>query len=107
MNEQIRDAVRSALADVPLPVPQIPTLREKFLAWFYKQLVYGIYHWHSWRERRRKIIWRCVSYYGGSKLVTPRPMTCEQAQKWLARAANASVAYVDHETGHMFFKLKP
>jgi hypothetical protein len=104
MSEQIKDAVRSALADVPLPEPTVPPL-----PWYRKVHILFLVRWLAWRESRLKHFWVCHGYKNGAgigHLHTPRPMTEAQAVKWLRDTTEGTITFIDRTVGFIFYKPK-
>lgn len=55
------------------------------------------------RRRQQRRIWTCVRYMGGGRLITPREMTDEEAQKWLTDM-KVEVMHIDHEYSFIFYR---
>lgn len=61
----------------------------------------ALYFYHIRQPKRR--VWRCFRFHGGGVLDTPRPMTLEQATRWLG-ISGMEVAHVDYEHGFIFYR---
>ena len=56
--------------------------------------------------RPERHYWRVFRFHGGGVLMTPKPMTEQEAVDWTASAIKGEVAYVDRECGFIFYRPK-
>jgi hypothetical protein len=83
---------------------------EKIKAWVSKKVTEWLVFWHYYRaaraKRNHKCLWRCYRDGGGGALITPKPMTQENAVAWVGHVVSAEVFHVDFEHRMIFYRSK-
>jgi hypothetical protein len=79
-------------------------IRLRFVpGWFPRFRIYKLFD--EWIVEAKPITvhyWTAIAFHGGGTVVSPKPMNEAQALAWVATFGN--VAYVDRETGFIFYR---